>query len=100
MGTYAEASLARARQEVEAAGYVVLKRKSHEHTLRELDRARNAIEWEKRDAEGARQWAREILDEERRLNDRLNAVCMAAAALGVSITDINKALAAADEAVA
>lgn len=71
---------------------VVLKRKSYEHLLRTRDRALNQLAWEKEAAEHARQWAHSQFVEQRRLADRLNEVCTAAAALGVPITAINEAL--------
>ncbi len=74
------------------AGYVVLRRKSHEHTLRELDRARNLLDWEKQASESVRVWAHRALDEQERLSARLNAVCYAATSLGVPIEAINAAL--------
>lgn len=84
-----------AKKALEAAGYVVLKRKSHEHTLRELDRARWALESEKALNASTERWAFQQCAEQRRLSDRLNAVVSAAAGLGVSIQAINEALDAA-----
>lgn len=83
-----------ARRLLEAAGYVVLRRKSYEHTLRELDRARNRLRFEEESAEGTREWALRAYDEQRRLSGRLTAVVSAAASLGVPIQAINEALAA------
>lgn len=78
------------------ADEVVLKRRSHQRLLRDLDRLRNENVWLKKDVESAHEWGIRQGEETRRLSDRLNAVVAAAAACGVSITDINDALAHAD----
>jgi hypothetical protein len=78
------------------AGYAVVRQRTYD-ALRERLRVADcmtAMEIERR--EGVEHWARRECDEQRRLSARLNAVCTAAAALGVSITDINAALDAAD----
>lgn len=69
-----------------------LKQKSYEHLIRTRDRALREVEFEKREAEHAREWANEAFVEQRRLQNRLVRVVAAAASLGVSIQDINKAL--------
>jgi len=79
------------------AEQITMARKSYEHLIRTRDRALRLAESEREQAESARRWARDCLDEERRLRDRLNQVCLAAAALGVSIQDINEALKEADQ---
>lgn len=71
---------------------VTLARKSYEHLIRTRDRALRQAEWERECAEHARAWAGQAFDEQRRLSDRLNAVCFAAASLGVPIQTINEAL--------
>jgi phage baseplate assembly protein gpV len=75
---------------------VVLARKSYDHLLRTRDRALREAEWERERTQDHRRWAERSLDEQRRLVDRLNSVCTAAAALGVSIQAINAALAEVD----
>lgn len=75
---------------------VTMRRKSYDHLIRTRDRALMNVEWEKRSAEHAMEWAHQQFVEQRRLSARLNAVCVAAAAAGVSIHDINAALADAD----
>lgn len=74
------------------ASQVVLARKSYDHLIRTRDRALREAEWEREAAEHARCWALDQCDEQRRLSDRLNRVCFAAASLGVSIQAINAAL--------
>lgn len=81
------------------ATHVVLARKSYDYLVRTRDRALREAEWERERTLDNRRWAERSLDEQRRLMDRLNAVCTAAASLGVSIQAINAALAAADEPV-
>ena len=71
---------------------VTMKRKSYEHLIRTRDRALNQAAWEQESAEHARQWAYDQCAEQRRLAARINAVCYAAAALGVPIDAINRAL--------
>lgn len=80
----------------QAAEKVVLARKSYEHLIRTRDRALRAVEWETERRKGTEDWARRECAEQRRLTDRLNEVCYAAAALGVPIQTINDALAKAD----
>src|SRR5690349_7167039 len=84
--------VATAKMVLQGEDYVVLRSKSYEHTLRELDRARNRLAFEQESAEHARRWAKQAFAEERRLADRLDRVIAAAASLGVSIQAINEAL--------
>jgi hypothetical protein len=77
------------------SGHAVLRQRSYD-ALRERVRVAEVLrESDREQAEHARAWARDQISEQRRLTDRLNAVCTAAAALGVPITDINAALDAA-----
>lgn len=71
---------------------VVLARKSYDHLIRTRDRALREAEREREGAEHARRWALDQCEEQRRLTDRLNRVCYAAAALGVPIQVIDEAL--------
>lgn len=71
---------------------VVLARRSYDHLIRTRDRALREAEWERDATEHARRWARQVFDEQRRLQDRLTAVVAAAASLGVPIGAINDAL--------
>jgi hypothetical protein len=78
------------------AGFTVLRQRSYA-ALQERVRVAEALQAAEHEyREGSQRWARQALDEQNRLARRLNAVCTGAAALGVSITDINAALAAAD----
>lgn len=64
---------------VKAAGYVTLKEKSYRQAQERQHLARSAAEWEKESAEHARRWARDCLDQERMLRERvtyLAALCM------------------------
>lgn len=72
---------------------VTLARKSYDHLLRTRDRALHQAEFERQNAEHARKWGQEQGIEIQRLYRRLNDVCMAAASMGVTIEQINAALA-------
>ena len=71
---------------------ITIKRKSYEHLIRTRDRALRSLEAQIEDNEHTTHWAHEAFVEQRRLQDRLVRVVAAAASLGVSIQDINKAL--------
>jgi hypothetical protein len=79
-----------------AAGYTVVRQRSYDALRERVRRAETIADMERERREGNERWAQNCLTEERRLHTRLNEVCAGAAALGVSITDINAALAAAD----
>lgn len=73
-------------------GYAVVRQATYDRLQERVRLAehRQAYEIERRESSDA--WARRECDEQRRLADRLNRVVAAAAALGVSIQDINAAL--------
>lgn len=71
---------------------VTLTRKSYDHLVRTRDRALRQAEFAAEQVEHAHRWAEAAHAEQRRLSARLTEVCAAAAALGVSISAINKAL--------
>jgi len=79
------------------AGHKVVRQSTYDNLLKRIDRAENNARWEAHLAEANREWARDAHTEQRRLSRRLDEVCTAAAALGVSIHDINAALDAADK---
>lgn len=74
------------------AGYAVARQRTYDGLLERVSLAehRQAYEIERR--EGTERWVQSVCAEERRLYDRLNEVCYAAAALGVDIQAINDAL--------
>lgn len=74
--------IACARQLLEANGYVVLREKSYRAAQRRLAIAQSEVEWEKQEAEHARQWARDCLAAERRLAERCTFLYGAARAAG------------------
>lgn len=80
-----------------ASGHTVLRTRSYDALRERLRVAEVLQDAEVRQRESTERWARRESDWARRMTDRLNAVCSAAAALGVPITDINAALAAADQ---
>lgn len=81
------------------AGYTVVRARTYEG-MRERVRVAEVMERHaKEDVDHARRWGGEQCDVQRRLSDRLNAVCFAAAGLGVPIDAINAALAEADRKV-
>lgn len=94
-----EANTRRAKEWLEDRGYIVLKKKSHEHTLRELHRAKAEVVFNESLIDSQRHYQETLHDDSRRLSERLNAVCVAAAAPGVDIVTINQALAAGDQRV-
>lgn len=78
------------------AGYHVMRQRSYD-TLRERVRVAEQMQaWETERRQDTDAWARRECDEQRRLARRLNEVCFAAAAQGVSIQQINAALKEAD----
>lgn len=74
------------------AGYAVMRQSTHDRLHARVELAKHEVEWQTEWREHSDAWARRECDEQRRLQDRLNAVCFAAAALGVSIQAINAAL--------
>lgn len=74
-------------------GYKVVRAATYAGLQRRVEVAEHRLQWAEREAEHAREYSRHAWDQERRLADRLNQVCIAAASLGVSITQINDALA-------
>lgn len=80
-----------------ANGYAVVRQRTYDRLRERVSIAERLQEWEAERREDTAKWAHEALDEQRRLADRLNRVVAAAAALGVSITDINAALKDADQ---
>lgn len=74
------------------AGYKVVRQATYDRLLERVHLAEHRCAWEVERSESAQAWARQECDEQRRLAARLNEVCFAAAALGVSIQDINTAL--------
>lgn len=75
------------------AGYAVVRQRTYDGLQERVRVAEQMQAWETERREDAQRWASRECDEQRRLADRLNRVVAAAAALGVSITDINAALA-------
>lgn len=73
-----------AKKLLEDDGYVVLRRRSHEATLRRLAIAQSECQWEKREAEHAREWARDCLAQERRLGDRCTFLYGMARSMGAT----------------
>lgn len=74
------------------AGFTVLRSRSYD-ALRERVRVAEALQLAAQEArDSCERWAHKCLDEERRLVNRLNAVCTGAAALGVGIAAINACL--------
>ena len=79
------------------AGYAVVRQRTYD-ALHERVRVAEALRQAEADhRDSGVQWAHRCLDEQNRLDRRLNEVCTAAAALGVPIRDINAAIAAADQ---
>lgn len=74
------------------AGYTVVRQRTYDalHERVRIAECRRDMEAERRKSVEA--WAQREGQEQRRLSDRLNRVCYAAAALGVSIQAINEAL--------
>lgn len=74
------------------AGYAVVRQRTYDRLRERVALAERLAEWETERRDHTAKWAHEAFVEQRRLSDRLNEVCFAAAALGVSIGAINKAL--------
>lgn len=74
------------------AGYAVVRQRTYDELREQVTLAKHREGWLEEDAAHARAWAHESLSGERRLADRLNQVCTAAASLGVPIDKINRAL--------
>lgn len=79
------------------AGYAVVRQRTYDALGERVSLAEHRQRWAEEWRESSDRWARRECDEQRRLADRLNEVCYAAAALGVPITDINAALEAASK---
>lgn len=78
-------------------GHSVLRKRSHDALIERARRAETLLGCEKENAASLREWAHKEAAEVRRLQDRLTAVVAAAAAQGVTIDAINKALLAVDD---
>lgn len=78
------------------AGYAVVRQRTYDRLQERVRIAELRQAWETERQESAQRWARRECDEQRRLADRLTRVAAAAAALGVSIQDINAALGSED----
>ena len=74
------------------AGYTTLRQASYDRLLERVRIAEALRDAEVDRREGTTLWAHEALVEQRRLSNRLNEVCFAAAALGVPIDKIQEAL--------
>lgn len=79
------------------AGYRVVRERTYTALLERVRHAEAMEHMEIERRKSTESWARDCCREERRLADRLNAVCYAAAALGVDIGAINTALAEAGQ---
>jgi len=77
------------REALRQWGYVTLKAKSYRAAQERQRIAECMAEMAKEDAEHARSWAINCLDEERRLRDRLTFVYGVARAHGASIEDLS-----------
>lgn len=73
-------------------GYAVVRQRTYDHLVERVRLAECYRDMEIERRESVEHWAHRECDEQRRLSARLNEVCFAAAALGVSIADINAAL--------
>lgn len=80
-----------------AMGYAVVRQRTYDRLQERVRVAEVLMEAEKDRREGTAHWAHQALDEQRRLSDRLNDVCTAAAACGVPIRTIQAALDKTDE---
>lgn len=69
---------------------LIITKRSHEKLREERDIARHRLEFEKRDAEHAREWAGRAHDEQRRLADRLTKLYGIAKAQGVDLVEIEQ----------
>lgn len=78
------------------SGHTVVRQRTYDALRERIRIAEVTAEMERDRRASNERWAHRCLDEERRLTARLNELCTAAAALGLSITDINAALHAAD----
>jgi len=74
------------------AGYSVVRQRTYNALCERVRLAECYRDMEIERRESTERWARRECDEQRRLSDRLNAVCYAATALGVPIRAINQAL--------
>lgn len=94
---YTDAEL---KTELESRGYVIVRASSYRAAQRRQQLAQNAWEWEKDRREGAERWARDSLQEERRLRDRLNEIIHLATLHGMTTDDLrefNRALGGASQ---
>lgn len=86
------AHLQRARDVVESAGYVVLRRKSYEDLRRRLDLARAQVGFEHAAGVSMTRWARDEVAERQRLADRCTFLYGAAIRAGATPEDLAKGL--------
>jgi hypothetical protein len=82
------------------AGYAVVRQATYDGLKRRVAEVEWENDWQRRDVEHARAWARDCCEQERQMRERLMQVVAGAASLGVSITAINEALLAAHPAPA
>lgn len=82
--------------ELKVAGYTTVRQRTYTDLLERVRVAEIMEAYAKERVVDVQAWAGAAFDEQRRLSNRLNKVCLAAAALGVSIRAINDALDEAD----
>lgn len=73
---------------LEGAGFTVHTRRAEEETLKRIWSAESRLDWETQRREHAEEWARESLNLERRLRDRLTVVWGVAAKHGATLDEI------------
>jgi hypothetical protein len=73
---------------VRSHGYVVLREGSHRYAQRQRLITEARARWADADAEHAREWARNCLDEERRLRERLTQVWGIAVEHGATLDEL------------
>lgn len=95
-----ELTVGDAKQFLKQRGYVVLKEKSYRQAQERQRVAECYKESEIRAAESARSWARNCLDEERRLRDRCTFLYGAARAAGCTVKELRDRQPEPDLAVA
>ena len=88
-----EAEVERALEVVRAAGYVTLREKSYRQAQERQRVAEAQADWAKADVECSRQWARNCLNEERRLRERLTYVWGIAVKFGATLDDLRDTIA-------
>ena len=80
--------LSEALEIVRAAGYVAIKEKSYRAAQERQRIAHARQDWAEKDAESARVWANNCLDEERRLRERLMFVWGLAQSHGATVEEL------------